>query len=166
MTNRQGAGEAGVGAAEMTTEMKKSDEKAVIVRVHLQDPVPGESVCFRNGHGNAGKPFDVQKTGHTLHTMQIELPLAETSPPKFRGPFIEKDSKGQFFYLRWGESAGDRKSEWKRAAKIYLGGLTASLVEEALGSGRPVQATFPGRAKDGGPCCATVPPLTDWTLAD
>jgi hypothetical protein len=67
--------------------------------------------------------------------------------------------------LRWQAQAGDSSSLWSRRAKIDIHDLPADLLEKALTSS-VVEALLPGRAKDGGPACATLRPLGSWKVAE
>ena len=71
----------------------------------------------------------------------------------------------RFVYIAIGEQAGQRPSEWSRRAKIDIHLLSADLLEKAL-VGRVLEAQLPGKAKDGGPACATVRPIVAWRVVD
>jgi hypothetical protein len=47
---------------------------------------------------------------------------------------------------------------------VFLTDIPEPLVREAITAGRPLEAAFAGTAKDGGPSCATVRPLSGWAL--
>ncbi len=63
-----------------------------------------------------------------------------------------------------GYGAGQPGTAWDRRAKVPLRGITSSLLQEALDSGRLIEARIAGTGKDGGPACATVPLLEGWRL--
>ena len=66
----------------------------------------------------------------------------------------------RFVYIAIGTSAGQH-SEWSRRAKIDVHDIPADLLAMAR-EGRVLEAILPGRARDGGPACATVRPLQPW----
>lgn len=129
------------------------------LRIISLKPPAGVSVALQTGKGSAGVPTGVAKT--TGGDMEFSVPLTvsklEAGSVSFSGPFVQKDDKGQFVYLRWGRSAGDPATCVDRRTKVYLHLLTADLVARALESGDPLCLSFEGTAKDGHPACATVP---------
>jgi Family of unknown function (DUF5990) len=79
-------------------------------------------------------------------------------PPNVLGPYAHGKPADRFFYLNSGTMAGQRDSCWTRRAKIETGGINWKLVKETLATtGAVLEVRIEGRAKDGGPCCATVP---------
>jgi hypothetical protein len=63
--------------------------------------------------------------------------------------------------------AGQADSCWTRRAKVPLTGIGTTLLQSALaGNGRMLETRISGKARDGGPACATVPLLGAWALAD
>ncbi len=62
--------------------------------------------------------------------------------------------------------AGQLDSTWTRRAKIKTAGITWQLVERVLADGAAgVEVSIDGRAKDDGPCCASIPLLDGgWKL--
>ena len=55
-------------------------------------------------------------------------------------------------------AGGQEDSCWARRAKIKTGGINWELVERTFATtGAVLAVKIEGRAKDGGPCCATVP---------
>ena len=69
----------------------------------------------------------------------------------------------RFVYIAIGTSAGQHASEWSRRAKIDIHDIPADLLTQAR-EGRLLEVVLPGRAKDGGPACATVRPLQAWRV--
>jgi hypothetical protein len=64
----------------------------------------------------------------------------------------------RFVTIAIGGQAGRSPSAWSRRAKIDIHLLPAELLEQAP-AGSVLAADLPGRAKDGGPACATLRPL-------
>jgi hypothetical protein len=93
------------------------------------------------------------------------MPVNVASGPRFLGEFVRREgSTRRFVYIAIGKQAGDISSLWSRRAKIDIHDLPAELLEKALG-GSVVETRLPGRAKDGGPACATLRPLGSWRMA-
>jgi hypothetical protein len=67
----------------------------------------------------------------------------------------------RFVYIAIGTSAGQHASEWSRRAKIDVHDIPADLLAPAR-QGEVLEVVLPGRAKDGGPACATVRPIRAW----
>jgi hypothetical protein len=68
----------------------------------------------------------------------------------------------RFLYIGSGAFAGEKNTPWKRRAKIPLGGITSAVVAKGKKKGA-LEATIHGKARDGGPACATVPLVRPWT---
>ena len=80
--------------------------------------------------------------------------------PNVLGPYAQGKPDDRFLYLNSGTSVGQRGSPWTRRAKIKTGGISWQLVDAALARpGAVLEVRIEGQAKDGGPCCATVPLL-------
>ena len=74
------------------------------------------------------------------------------------GPYAQGKPDDRFLYLNSGTMAGQRDSCWTRRAKIKTAGISWKLVEQTFATpGAVLEVQIDGRAKDGGPCCATVP---------
>jgi hypothetical protein len=76
------------------------------------------------------------------------------------GPYVQGRPGDRFIYVNSGTCAGDATSCWTRRAKVPLASITRACVEAARGKkGGALEAAIAGRAKDGGPACASVPLL-------
>jgi len=102
--------------------------------------------------------------GDTLElTGELRLKATDTAArrkaPVFLGPFTHGPPAGRFLYVCWtGEEHGVRVRF--RRLKLPLGGISWALIDAALGEpAGTLVATVAGRARDGGPACATVPVL-------
>jgi hypothetical protein len=86
--------------------------------------------------------------------------------PRLLGPYTQGPVTGRFVYLRIGTMAGDHESCWTRRAKVPLRPLSwAQLQEAASAPGGYLEGRIAGTARDGGPCCASVPLLDGgWVL--
>ena len=98
-------------------------------------------------------------------SLAFDVPVNVAPGPRFLGEFVRREgSTRRFVYIAIGKQAGDTSSLWSRRAKIDIHDLPAELLEKALG-GSVVETRLPGRAKDGGPACATLRPLGSWRMA-
>lgn len=149
--------------------VKKDDELAL--RIVLVGPPPG--VVFALQHGKAGASgkmelVAVQKsTGKDLaFPLGVRVVAAEAGAYDFRGPFVQGPRGVRFVYVSSGTMAGQAGTPWTRRAKISLESIPAELVEKALAApGNLLEARIAGTARDGGPCCASVPLLEGgWRL--
>jgi len=77
-------------------------------------------------------------------------------PPRFLGPFTFGHASQRFIYIRIGTLAGQPNSCWTRAAKVQLSGISWNQIDQARRTNAKLEARLGGRAKDGGPLCATV----------
>ena len=83
--------------------------------------------------------------------------------PRFLGDFVRSERpQRRFVYIAIGGQAGAH-SAWSRRAKVDIHDIPAALLDQAL-AGAVLEAALPGRAKDGGPACATVRPIEGWKV--
>lgn len=126
----------------------------------------------------AGVTFAVQRARSGLllpalslpDSLVFEFPVlvadADAQPPRLTGEFAQGPPAGRFVYVNSGTYAGQPGSRWSRRAKVPLSGISLALIHTALGSNTALQASIRGTGKDGGPACATVPLLADWTISE
>jgi Family of unknown function (DUF5990) len=142
--------------------------KEIRVRVILTAPPPGVLFGLQEGTGSNYKTVQLQRSGLTDLRFEIAItqrPLKETSStPDFSGPYVHGPKDGRFIYIDIGTAAGDYASEWTRRLKIPLKDISADMVDKLSRSNGVLQVTVPGRAKDGGPNCATVKPFPGWEI--
>ncbi|WP_454713518.1 DUF5990 family protein [Caulobacter segnis] len=125
------------------------------LRIILADPPPGVVFSKQDAKNHPVDP--VRSEGD----LSFDIPITLTPTPQGLRPgggFVRNDSRGRFVYIASGGQAGDCQTVWSRRIKIYLHDLPANLA-----GGEVLAATIAGRAKDGGPACATVPLLSGWT---
>jgi len=99
--------------------------------------------------------------------LTFEFPMTvadlDAEPPRLTGEFAQGPARARFVYVNSGTMAGQPGSCWTRRAKIPLYGIERSTLEGALQQAEPLlEAVVSGKAKDGGPACATVPLLSPW----
>lgn len=134
--------------------------ETVALRVVVVGPPPG--VVF-SVQGKIGEHFGTVRSKHEDLVFDVVVRAVAGDPPRFLGPVAQGPPAQRFLYVCSGTCAGDATSPWTRRAKIPFATITSELVRRALRGGRLV-ARIAGRAKDGGPACATVPLLDGrWT---
>jgi hypothetical protein len=75
--------------------------------------------------------------------------------PRLLGDFVHGPPTARFIYLNAGAAAGQLGSIWRRRAKVPLAGISWQLIEALPPDGR-LAAHIHGKARDGGPACASV----------
>lgn len=124
------------------------------LRIILADPPPG--VVFSKQDAK-NRPVDPVRAEGDL---SFDIPITLTPTPdglRPGGGFVRVDGRGRFVYIASGQAAGDCQTDWQRRIKVYLHDLPSEIA-----GGSVLEATIAGRAKDGGPACATVPLLSPW----
>lgn len=125
------------------------------LRIVLADPPPGVAFSKQDAKNHPVDP--VRASGD----LSFDIPITLTPTPdglRPGGGFVRADGRGRFVYIASGRAAGDCLTDWQRRLKVYLNDLP-----QDVATGDVLQATIAGRAKDGGPACATVPLLGGWT---
>lgn len=130
-------------------------------------PPRGVVFAVQSGRDDLIPPYT--STPESL-SFAITLSLGPALPDgsfNFRGPFAQGTPAERFVYVNSGTYAGQVGCPWERRAKIKLAGIPRQLVETAAGdSNSAIEGFIQGTAKDGGPVCASVPPLSiHWHLA-
>ena len=89
----------------------------------------------------------------------------DADPVRLTGEFSQGPAAGRFVYINCGTMAGQNETCWTRRAKVPLVGITKPLIETLMKRKNTVLETaIHGKARDGGPACATVPLLRDWKV--
>jgi hypothetical protein len=133
----------------------------ITLRLRIQDPVPGVAYSLQDKKNHPVGPVVA-----TDASLAFDVPLRLAPGPRFLGEFVRSEGPSRrFVYIAIGTSAGDHASLWTRRAKIDIHTIPADVVARAL-EGAVLEVLLPGRAKDGGPACATVVPLQAWRIAD
>lgn len=147
--------------------MTREPQPELALRIVIEDPVPGVRMCLQRGRADLVEP-----TGVTPSSVIFDFPvrLGPTRPDGGRtllGPFTQGPPTGRFVYVNSGRRAGQADSRWDRRAKIPLFQIAPSQVEAALSGGAErLEVCISGRAKDGGPVCASVKlPAPGWRLS-
>lgn len=135
--------------------------QAITLRLRIQDPLPGVTYSLQNKNSEP-----VRQITAGDGPISFDVPVQVAPGPKFHGDFVRSEGASRrFVYIAIGEQAGQRPCVWSRRAKIDIHLLSAELLEKAL-AGRVIEALLPGKAKDGGPACATLHPIGSWRVVD
>lgn len=128
------------------------------IRVTVVGPPPNVTFAIQRGKDELLAPSKVSAQSMTF---DLSVRVAEgkgNSAPNVLGPYAQGKPDDRYLYLNSGTMAGQKNTVWTRRAKIKTGGITWELVEETLTTpGAVLEVVIDGVAKDGGPCCATVP---------
>ena len=132
-------------------------KQTITLRLTIKDPVPG--VCY-SLQGKDGEPVDAVTA--TDAPLSLDAPVILNDDGRLTGAFVRREgTERRFVYIGIGKHAGEGHSPWDRRAKIDVHDIPADLLAAAR-LGRTLEVRLPGRAKDGGPACATVRPLEPW----
>jgi hypothetical protein len=136
------------------------------LRIVVVGAPPGVAFAVQRGRDGLVPPARVSRDEIAFEVM-VEVSRADDGSPRILGPFAHGPPADRFLYLASGMRAGQLDSRWTRRAKVKTSGITRSLVDEVLAApGAVLEARIAGTARDGGPCCATVPLLGGgWALA-
>lgn len=132
-------------------------KQTITLRLTINDPMPG--VCY-SLQGKDGEPVDAVTATEAPLSLDASVTLNDDN--RLTGPFVRREGPDRrFVYIGIGKHAGDPESSWDRRAKIDVHDIPADLLDAAR-QGRTLEVRLPGRARDGGPACATVRPLEPW----
>ncbi len=130
------------------------------LRITVLNPPPSATFRLQRGKGQDDLVPPTRTTDDRFEfdfTVRLSSDLKD-GKPNFRGPLAQGSPADRFVYVNSGTLAGQAGSCWTRRAKVPLTSISGELIE-TLGEGAVLEARIVGTAKDGGPCCATVPLL-------
>lgn len=131
----------------------------IMLRLTIADPVAGVLYSLQDAES---QPVTPRKA--TDAPMSFYVPVSVWDDGRFTGKFVRREGPTRrFVYIAMGQGAGDHFTDISRRAKIDIQDIPGSLLDEAR-LGAILSVTLPGRAKDGGPACATVRPLAPWSV--
>lgn len=130
----------------------------VAIRIIVRRPLPGVRVALQRGKADLVAVGTTTNNDVVLHAEAIVRP---SESPELAGPLIQGPPGARFIYVNWGRRAGDDVSCWDWRAKVPLSGIGPDVLA-AGASGAILTAEIEGVARDGGPCCASVPLLAGW----
>lgn len=125
---------------------------------------PPKDVMFAIQEGKV----PVRQTRSTGKTISFDLTVQVKEKDRelrLLGAFAQGPPTARFVYVNSGTLAGSADSCWTRRAKVSLMGIERELVEKVTKTkGAALEARIEGKAKDGGPACASVPLLDGWKV--
>jgi hypothetical protein len=132
-------------------------------RITVLDPPRGVVFRLQRGRSELVPP---SKESASALTFDFTLRVESGADGQLRllGPLAQGPPAKRFVYVNSGKQAGQAESCWDRRAKVQLGSVGASLIEQATASGAVIEAQIAGSGRDGGPACATVPLVSGWRV--
>lgn len=133
-------------------------EHELPIRVTVLRAPPGVTFAMQRGKAEL-----LPASGVNVESFVFDLSVRVREQTRGRsanvlGPYAHGKPTDRFLYLNSGTMAGQADSCWTRRAKIKTGGISWNLVQQTLATpGAVLEVQIEGSAKDGGPCCATVP---------
>ncbi|WP_404415339.1 DUF5990 family protein [Brevundimonas vesicularis] len=128
----------------------------ITLRLTTADPLAGVAYSLQD---KANAPVDPRIAGDGR--ISFDVPVTLSDDDRLTGSFVRREGPTRrFVYLAIGTSAGQH-SEWTRRAKIDVHDIPSALLAQAR-AGQTLEVILPGRARDGGPACATVKPIQPW----
>ena len=133
------------------------------VRIAVLNPPSGVSFAVQEGKSDL---VDVKQSSGENLIFEFSLNVAdfESNPVRFTGKFAQGPTSARFVYINSGTLSAQAGSCWTRRAKVPLWGVTPELIREAVENNKVLFAEISGRAKDGGPACASVKLLSGWRV--
>ncbi len=129
----------------------------ITLRLTIADPVAGVAYSLQDKDNT---PVGPRTAGDGR--IMFDAAASLSADGRLTGPFVRRDGPTRrFVYIAIGTSAGQHACAWSRRAKIDVHDIPADLLAPAR-QGRVLEVVLPGRARDGGPACATVRPLQGW----
>jgi len=140
----------------------------VTLRILLKRPTPGVDFALQQGGGSKYETVQKQRSSPNAD-LKFDFPVTVRSDkegaPDFFGPFVHGVRGDRYVYIDIGTYAGQTDTHWSRRLKIPFRDITWDLVKKASRGTNLLETRVPGTAKDGGPSCATVPPVHGWQAA-
>jgi len=132
-------------------------DRELPIRVTVIGPPPGVTFAIQRGKDELLPPSKVSAKS-LVFDLSIRVAERKSGAPNVLGPYAHGKPDDRFLYLNSGTMAGQQDSSWTRRAKIKTAGISGKLVEQTFVTpGAVLEVQIDAHAKDGGPCCATVP---------
>jgi hypothetical protein len=136
-------------------------KNTLLLRLIVTEPLPGVRCAMQRGRTGLLAP--ATSSGVLTFDFDVQVDLSK-DPPGLTGEFAQGPLAKRFVYVNSGTYAGQSGTPWSRRAKVPITGVTASLAAEAIATKGRLRASVRGTSEDGGPFCASVPLLSDWTV--
>jgi hypothetical protein len=131
----------------------------VKLRVVIEGPVPGVALALQRGRDALVPPVR-SSPEEVVFEVSAEVRAKPDGTKVLYGLDVHGPPAARFLYVTVGVRAGQFGSPWDRRAKVPLTGISDDLFDLARGRTDVVlEARITGRARDGGPACASVPIL-------
>ncbi|MFM9863248.1 MAG: DUF5990 family protein [Micropepsaceae bacterium] len=136
-------------------------DEEIRLRVIVRNPPPGVAFAMQSGRDALIAAATATKTKLTFEAA-VKVRAAADGSLRLSGPVVQGSGTERFVYINSGKRAGQHDTLWDRRAKVYLTTVNAKQLRAAKGAA--LETEIDGVAKDGGPCCATVPLLGGWRV--
>ena len=131
--------------------------ETLTLRLIIADPVPRLHYSLQDA---ANAPVDIRIASDA--PLSFDVPVTLRPDGKLGGAFVRREGPvRRFVNIAIAGQAGQTDAIGRaisRRAKIDVHDIPADL----LRPGTVLEATLPGRGRDGTPSCATVPPISPW----
>lgn len=133
----------------------------ITLKITLLAPPEGVGFSLQKGK-NENIDYQVSD-GRDIHfRFSVRVKPGSADRPNFLGEYTQGTPKERFVYIRVGEYAGQKNTEWARRVKIHLSSISWEQVNQVLSDGNSMlAASYQASDKDGGPSCASVPLVGD-----
>ena len=127
------------------------------LRVVVLGPPAGVTWALQIGRDALEGPVATARGRITFTTQVRVAKLAGKAMPRLLGVAVQGPPDRRFLYLNSGVGAGQVATCWDRRAKVPLWPITWSMIDSVMSkTSKLLEAQIFGRAKDGGPACASV----------
>ena len=147
--------------------MPVEPKRDVPLRIILVAPPKDVRYGIQRGRGSAYEVDFAQQPERGDITFEFAVTAAKGkgSLPNFLGEYVQGPTGRRFIYVDVGKYARQLDTPWARRMIIRLDDVTWPLIEKATKPGRRLEARIHGTGADGGPNCATVPPIGGWKVS-
>jgi len=130
---------------------------SLTLRVVVLGPPAGVTWALQIGRDALEAPVATARGRITFTTQVRVAKLAGKATPRLLGVAVQGPPGRRFLYLNSGVRAGQVATCWDRRAKVPLWHITWSMIDSVMSkTSKLLEAQIFGRAKDGGPACASV----------
>ncbi len=143
----------------------KARPDAATMKLHIRvvKPVAGCVYAMQRGKADIEQAVTAGDAD-IVFTLDVSPHTSADGSADIRGANVQGPRGARFVYINSGTLAGQHGTCWTRRAKIPLPGAIAMLASAVSSGVDALEASIQGRARDGGPACASVPLLgAGWT---
>jgi hypothetical protein len=140
---------------------RRDEERSVLARIRVIQPLEGCAYGLQCRDGSV-EQLQLATMADLTFTTSITMKIARDGLRDPAGRHVNGPRTGRFLYVTSGTRAQQSDSCWDRRAKVSLKALDAA-VPMSLDVMPPlIEIVIAGTAKDGGPACASVEPVSPW----